>query len=527
MSNTCLLIKNYFFNFIHKLFKNKKASGMILPVILLSTLGFSALFSFLSYYSIVTVKNENPELAIYSFSTTGLMFAIMLIATEGTAGLKSTDEELLLSLPIKKWQIILSKIIYYFVFDFIVILLLLFPSYIIYGIVIDGAGIDIIGRGFIFIVCISLVSNGISGIIHTIFVRLSKRFKYSDIIQTIFSLTLVIIFVITYIGFMLVSQNMDYAMKVYDFYPIRLFSQFVLNGGLIDTIIMICIAVLPFAISVLLRTIYFGKSIRNYHSHQQQLIYEESTIGKTLFKKEINKYLSIPVYVTNTMMGLILGIGLIIAITIIGKESFSTMIKTVIASGYENGTIPISIETMIDDYFSYIVVMVALLTLTMVPTTACSISIEGKEMWILKAHPISVKDVFLSKLKVNISVTIIPICISSILLGVNFGFAFFLVSFCTLFFASLLSGMIGLFSNLLFPKLEWESELEPVKQGIAVLLTMVLNFVFLVLPLLGFFFFSGIRVTTYLILISTIYVFLIVIFGGVLAKKGVKLYLNI
>ena len=82
MSNTCLLIKNYFFNFIHKLFKNKKASGMILPVILLATLGFSALFSFLSYYSIVTVKNENPELAIYSFSTTGLMFAIQPICVK-------------------------------------------------------------------------------------------------------------------------------------------------------------------------------------------------------------------------------------------------------------------------------------------------------------------------------------------------------------------------------------------------------------------------------------------------------------
>ena len=527
MSNIRILIQNYFLNFIHKLFKNKKASRIILPVILLVTLGFSALFSLFSYYSIVTAKNDNPELAIYSFSTTGFMFIVMLIATEGTAGLKSTDEELLLSLPIKKWQILLAKIIYYFIFDFIVIFLLLFPSYVIYGIVIDSAGIGLVIRGLLLVICIALLANGISGIIHTIFIRFSNQFKYSEIIQTLFSLALVVIFVIVYIGFMLVSQNVKYAIQVYHFYPIRLFSQFVLDGGVIPIMCVISMAILPFAISVVLKTVYFGKSIHQYHSHHQGLTYEESTIGKTLYKKEMNKYLSIPVYVTNTMMGLILGIGFMMIITILGKDSFSTMIKAVIASGYENEIIPSSIEMMIDDYFSYITILIALLVFTLAPTTACSISIEGKEMWILKAHPISVKDVFLSKIKVSITVTSIPICIGSILLGVNFGFRFFIVSFCILFFASILSAIIGLFSNLLFPKLEWESELEAVKQGVSVLLSMILNFVFILFPCLGFFILSGVQVFSYLIIISIIYVFFIIIWSFVLIKYGVKLYLNI
>lgn len=527
MSSIFLLVKNYYLNFFNRVFKNsknKKATSLVIPVIVLGVISSVGFFSLLSYTTINALKDSNYELAIYSFSTTALMFSLMLIATEGSVGMKSTDEEMLLSLPIKKYDIIISKILYYIIFDLVIIMMLLLPSYIIYGIVVESAKISLVIRGIIMIVGVALFSNGCSGIVNTCFNRLTKKFKHSSVIQSLLSLLLVVVFVFIYISFTLLSQNPESMVRFYQIYPIRLLSEFVLKGEVVDSIVLAILVLIPFMISIVLKTKLFGKNFNTYHSDNKELNYSEGKIENTLLKKEINKYFSIPIYVSNTALGFLMGIGLAIVLSIMGKDNFISMIKVVIASGYENDSIPSSIETMINGYFDYILIMIFVLILTIMPITACSISIEGKEIWILKAHPISEKDIFKSKIKVHLAVCIIPVIIVSILLSTLLEIKFLPIIFVLLTLASLLCAMNGLYSNLLFPKLEWESEMEAVKQGISVLVAMILNFVFIVGPCLGYFFISGIELFVYLLIVCAIYGILIITMGFVIARNGVKLF---
>ncbi len=530
MNKVLLLMKNYFTCFFSRLFKNdknKKATKAVLPIVLVVSILFVAFFSFLSYYSIISLKDTNRYLPIYSFSTTAIMFSLMIIATEGTAGGRSNDEEMLLALPIAKYQIILSKILYYFLFDLLIMVLLLFPSYIIYGVVVEDVSANLVARGFILIVCLSLFANGVSGILNTIFVRFTKKFKHQALIQSLLSLLLVIIFIIIYVGFTFVSQNAEFAIKIYDFYPIKLFSEFVIEGTISTVLIVLVISFLPFVLSVVLKTVCFGKTVNSYHSNDLELKFKQSSVSQSLLKKEINKYFSIPVYVTNTLIGLVFAIGILIVITIMGKENFVSIIQMVIAAGYENNQIPPSIEEMITGYFGYILMIACLFSVATTPITSCSISLEGKEMWILKAHPISEKSVFLAKIKAHVCINFFLILLISILMGINFGALYFIIGLIVLLCATVLSSIIGLYANLQFPKLDWESEMEPVKQGMSVLVTMMLNILFVIVPAIGFFFISGISTLIYLMVLVLIYLTLIFVWGFVLATKGVKLYRNI
>lgn len=187
MSNIFLLIKNYYKMFFCKLFKSKNKLPAFLLLILLGS-SFFIMFVSLSYNTINTaISLDIPELALSSFSITILMFVFMLIISESSPIRKNNDEELLLSLPFKKREVVTSKIVYYLSFDLLIILFLILPSYVIYCILVKGSSWFILVRALYVIICSTLFATGISGIISTYLIKMSKRFRYSNIINSIFS----------------------------------------------------------------------------------------------------------------------------------------------------------------------------------------------------------------------------------------------------------------------------------------------------------------------------------------------------
>ena len=134
MNNVLFLVKNYFRMFLTKLLRRQKNSGNSVAIFaMLLSLVFVGSFAFLSYTTIQTaLKAGMPSLALSSFATTILMFTFMLVVTESSSTSKHTDEEMLLSLPFTKRQIICAKVLYYLIFDLVLVGLLVLPSYIIY-----------------------------------------------------------------------------------------------------------------------------------------------------------------------------------------------------------------------------------------------------------------------------------------------------------------------------------------------------------------------------------------------------------
>ena len=84
--------------------------------------------------------------------------------------------------------------------------------------------------------------------------------------------------------------------------------------------------------------------------------------------------------------------------------------------------------------------------------------------------------------------------------------------------------MIGLYANLSLPKLNWESEVEVVKQGMAVLLSMGLNLVCILIPIIII---NTIGLNSEWLMMGIlilIYMAIGLIWAYVLKKKGTMLY---
>lgn len=106
--------------------------------------------------------------------------------------------------------------------------------------------------------------------------------------------------------------------------------------------------------------------------------------------------------------------------------------------------------------------------------TASSISLEGKNLWIIQSLPISGRQLLLAKLELHLLLTVIPALFPMIavelLLRPSALYAVLIPIVSIMFIAMM--GAFGLFMNLKLPNLEWSSEIVPIKQGAAVTLTL-------------------------------------------------------
>lgn len=82
-----------------------------------------------------------------------------------------------------------------------------------------------------------------------------------------------------------------------------------------------------------------------------------------------------------------------------------------------------------------------------------------------------------------------------------------------------MTSITGLYINLLYPKLNWESEQEVVKQGISVLVTMSVNFIIVVIPMVLYFILSLNEIFK-LSIVAMSYIVFIILCAILLFKQG-------
>ena len=117
----------------------------------------------------------------------------------------------------------------------------------------------------------------------------------------------------------------------------------------------------------------------------------------------IKFYFGNTTYFINTIIGCFFVIGVSVAYRIIGADQVLVFISA----------LPKELQLSPD----ILIVILLSMLLTTTVTTSVSLSLEGKNFWILKANPVSVKDVFISKILLNVILTTTASFISSILFG--------------------------------------------------------------------------------------------------------------
>ena len=311
--------------------------------------------------------------------------------------------------------------------------------------------------------------------------RVSSGFKKTKIVQTILSMIFVIFcFSIRFIvedvfrddkveaTLEMISAKTDNAARMYP--PIRWFADAVTGhaGAVSGALLLLGLSTVLFAVVFNI----VGNSYRNINSamasHAAGRKYKMTSqrtrsILNTIAFKEFKRLTGSVAYMTNGAIGVILASLFGIVTLVIGFDRIVAVVT-------QNAPIDTAILQPAIPFILYFFI-------GMVATTACSPSLEGKNYWIVQSLPIEKSTLYKGKMLFNMYLTvpfmifsILCLCISSkasvtdsimyMLLGIT------LCAFSTTW---------GCVCGVKHMRLDWENEIEVIKQSSAVAIYMLPN----------------------------------------------------
>ncbi len=381
------------------------------------------------------------------------------------------DDQLLLSLPIKRRTVLFIRILKFYIFELLFNSMFLLPIMIAYIRWADSINITYFITSIIMLLLLPIIPIVLSCIIGMISSNISSKFKYKNAAQIIIS-------IIFLIGILCISYSMDNILeylinnatsindlitKIY--YPAGIYAKLITSFNIKDLFIFILINITIFIISIFILSKFYFKINSNLKEvatnkkiNINKLTIKSNNKYYSLIKKELNTFFKTPVFIINAGFALVLFLLATIIITI--------KFNSTIALLTDPNTINLS-KKLIMNNLSILIFVLITVTSFMTSITNSVISLEGKNINILKSLPLHTKEILMSKIYSALVITTPVLLVGEIILFIKFKTniieSFFLIILSILI--PLVSHFIGLIINLKYPKLDWESSSEVVKQS--------------------------------------------------------------
>ena len=471
MKNKFITILNSTINnsFKLKVTSKKKKIGII---VLLIYLIFCFMYTF--KINLNTIFETLKSLNLTSYFLSVIVFLASLFSFCMTFFLaknilfQNKDNDLLLTLPLKKELIISTRLTYLYLYNLVLTLLCLIPGLYIY-ITNIGISLNLVIISVILVFFTPIIPTLLASVFGYLIAFLTNKFSKSNLFEYIFNL----LFIGMY--FLVLFNNNSFLVNIilnknikYILFPLYLINKSLINPLYIVIYIIFNLLILYLFIK-LFKNIYFKLIINvnkvitknNYNINSNKNSYNNK--NKSLLKKEIRNYFSSFVYVFNTLIGPFL----LILFTI--YLIFDNKIITSIGKDID-----------IRIYIYLIITFVICLT----NITCCSISMEKQNFYMLKTLPLSEKEILNSKLKLNI-LLVLPSVIFFLIVIYLKGYIKFYDAYLLLFYSCFLNlfvSMYGLIVNLKFPMFDALNDQIIVKRSTSVLIgTIVLTIICLCL----------------------------------------------
>lgn len=256
---------------------------------------------------------------------------------------------------------------------------------------------------------------------------------------------------------------------------------------------------------------YINKALRRTKRGKAKKLSDKeiqvTPLSKTLFRREWKHYLNSPMYVLNTAIGPIM--------LVIGAVTFFFMDNELI------------LMFQMYEEFQLIIMLSIGLMLCMMTTTATTISLEGKTIYLLKSLPIDCKDLFDAKIKLNLvmeyGISLIAIILYFIVLRPSLFMMVLTIVFT--FVVTMYSSHMGLLINLFNPKMDYENETVVVKQSASVIYTMLAGMgSTLILGVTGYMLSKYVPVNVIMIGVTIIVALLAAYLHKIIYTKGIELW---
>ena len=453
-----------------------KVSKTLLPIFLTIVVMFT-----IGGYAesiIILLKEVNAEfvvLTIFGIVTT-ILTLVEGIYKSSNLLFNCKDDNLLLSLPIKKSTVLFIRVLKFYVFEIMYNSLFLAPAIIVYAYNVDVSPsyylVSIIG-----LLILPIVPIIISCILGLLISFASTKFKYKNFVQIV--ITMAILLVVMSVSFnsqKLVTDLTNNALNINNniskfYYPVGAYIKLVNNFNLIELIVFLLIhAVLFFGFVKLFSNIYFNinsntKSKRS-SSNKKYIIKTRKPI-KSLINKELKRFISSPVFVINAAFGLVL----FIVLCIIYSINFNTILES-LSGGDE--MIP---GYIIEQYTPIILFGFICFSALMSSISSSMISLEGKSFSMLKSLPIKPFTIINSKVLAAVFLMIPTFIIGDIILFVRFKFNIqeILMILVLSILVPFVAETIGIIINLKYPKMDAENDTQVVKQSMSSAISVFLG----------------------------------------------------
>ena len=501
---------------------NKSNSKLMLVI------AFFFMFSIWSYANMFFEKMAPLHLQEIVLSIFVFLVSILVIGEgiykTGPLLFNCKDDQLLLSLPIKRSTVFFVRVFKFYVFELIFNALFIIPLVIAYTRWADTISYTYYITSIIMLFILPIIPIVISCIIGTITSSLSSRFKYKNLAQII--TTTIVLLGIFYISFNLdgalnyltkhaTSLN-DLITKIY--YPAGVYAKLSTNFNLSDLLVFILINIIIFVITIfILSKFYFKINSRlkkvttTKKVSIKSLTIKKNSITKSLIKKEFSTFFNTPVFIINAGFGLVLFIVASIGISV----KFNDFVP--ILTDKEKFNIA---KNIIYDNLSLVVYLLIAMAGFMTSITNSVISLEGRNINIVKSLPIKTKTILMSKIYSSLIITTPPILLGDIILFTRFKMSIIEIILLLLLsiLIPLISHFVGIIINLKYPKLDWENTAEVVKQSTSSFLSVMIGMLLLVL--------NAVVLTKIIGKISSILILLIAVLIYSVINIILYLYLN-
>ena len=418
-------------------------------------------------------------LSLFVFITS-IMTLIEGVYKSGPLLFNCKDDQLLLSLPIKRSTIVFVRVFKFYIFELLFNSLFIIPLIAAYLRWAESIEWTFFLTSFVMIILLPIIPIVISCIIGVIISSLASRFKFKNFIQIVSTmLVLLLVLLISYYMDNFYEYVAKHATSINDmiskiYYPAGVYANLVTNFNIKDLLVFIAINIGLFALLIfVLSKVYFKinsrlKSIATTKKLKiSSIVIKSKSASMSLIKKELNMFFKIPVFIINAGFGLVLF--LIMSIyTSIKYDNVLSIYKEAFRTNTLNQT-------------SLIILLLLLFASFMTSITNSLISLEGRNINILKSLPVKTKTILMAKIYACLIITTPILLLGDIILFVRLKIK--LIEMILLLLLSVLvplvSHFIGLIINLKFPKLDAENSTEVVKQSTSSFISVMLGMLLL------------------------------------------------
>lgn len=465
---------------INKAFHSGKGGRKLLGVIAASLIVLLFIVLESAVYTGILTAILPEESKYKSLSLVVLVYiVIMLFMSAGTAKtiFGCADYDNLMALPVKPVIIVVSKLAYVYIVDFLFAVACLIPSAIVYGINTKTVAISSL-TALLSVFFMPLIPMTIGLFVGTVISYVSARIKHKNVSRIIVTIVVLCAYLFFVFGMdniedsqLFAFVNSKYLLPV-DFVAKGLGGNFV--ALLLFDIISLAVTFLCFwFVSANYKKINTAISTKRAGKAFKMKEQKQNNIKKTLFLRELKLFTSSSVTVVNTLSSPIIAVALSVAFAIGGGMNGIFGAETEAEARF--------LKDIALSLFPFIPMLIGLANYA-----SYAVSIEGKRLWVLKSLPISPKSILWTKILLSFTLTSPFTLLSLIIFGICVGASFFEIIFAAVLLLSysMFCSVFSLFINMKFNSFDWQSEAEVVKRGSSVLICCLVE-MFFVLPLAG------------------------------------------